>query len=925
MSTTGSRGRLEEAPGRAAGLSSREARHRLAEVGPNVLAQPPRPSHARRFLAQLVHFFALLLWAGAILAWVGGMPELSAAIVAVVLVNAAFAFAQEYRAERATEALKRLLPVSARIVRDGTVVEIPAEELVPGDLMLLRAGDRVSADGDLLSHRSLRVDTSVLTGESIPVEPADRVFAGTHVTAGVGEALVTGTGMGTEFGRIAALTQRTRRDRNPLERQLDRVVRFVALLSTGIGLAFFLVAGFLGMPLEERFVFAIGVMVANVPEGLLPTVTLSLALATQRMARRNALVRNLSAVETLGETTVICTDKTGTLTENEMTVQRLWTPERSYEIEGAGYEPHGRFRSDGRVADPRPLAEILRAGMLCNDARVVPGPDGWSVLGDPTEGALIVLATKGGLRPEQEAAHAPRVSELPFDSTRRRMTTIHLADNGRIAYVKGAATEIISRSMLGPGERRRAQEAAEEMERDALRVLALARRRLPDEGDPGAEDIERDLELLGLVGMLDPPRPEVPEAIARCRRAGIRIVMVTGDSGLTAEAIALRVGLVDDRAHVIAGRELGSLDDGELTRRLREQDVIFARIDPEQKLRIARVLRAAGEVVAMTGDGVNDAPALKEADIGVAMGRRGTDVAKEAAAMVLLDDNFASIVAAVEEGRAVYDNVRRFTAYHFCSNVGELVPFLAWGISLGAIPLPLVVMQVLAIDLGTDMLPAIALGTERAEPGTMERPPRPATERLLSRSVLARVYGYVGLLEGVAGMASFLFAYALAGWRPWEPLAESGGLYVEATTMTCAGIVMGQVGAGLAMRTNRQSVFSIGLFSNRFLLAGIGFEIALLALLAYTPGLGEAFHMAPLGAWNWLLLLLWPPLIFVAEEVRKAFVRRSGPQGPKTPVGCGKPAVESAGIPQQASGPGPMASPSARAMVRVDKSGGRRE
>jgi len=907
------------------GLTGAEAERRLAEVGPNLLAEAKGPSHLRLFLGNLIHLFALLLWAGSVLALVGGLPELAIAIVTVIVVNAVFAFVQEHRAERAVEALRRMLPLRVRVRRDGLQVEIPSEEVVPGDVLLLAPGDRVAADAELLAVHELRVDEATLTGEAYPVVPVGRVFAGTYVTAGSGEAIVTETGMATRFGRIADLTQRTRHGKSPLERQLVHVTRFVAAFAVGIGALFFVAAGFVGMPVSDRFVFAIGVMVALVPEGLLPTVTLSLALATQRMARRHALVRRLSSVETLGETTVICTDKTGTLTENEMTVQRLWTPERSYEIEGAGYEPHGRFRSDGRVADPRPLAEILRAGMLCNDARVVPGPDGWSVLGDPTEGALIVLATKGGLRPEQEAAHAPRVSELPFDSTRRRMTTIHLADNGRIAYVKGAATEIISRSMLGPGERRRAQEAAEEMERDALRVLALARRRLPDEGDPGAEDIERDLELLGLVGMLDPPRPEVPEAIARCRRAGIRIVMVTGDSGLTAEAIALRVGLVDDRAHVIAGRELGSLDDGELTRRLREQDVIFARIDPEQKLRIARVLRAAGEVVAMTGDGVNDAPALKEADIGVAMGRRGTDVAKEAAAMVLLDDNFASIVAAVEEGRAVYDNVRRFTAYHFCSNVGELVPFLAWGISLGAIPLPLVVMQVLAIDLGTDMLPAIALGTERAEPGTMERPPRPATERLLSRSVLARVYGYVGLLEGVAGMASFLFAYALAGWRPWEPLAESGGLYVEATTMTCAGIVMGQVGAGLAMRTNRQSVFSIGLFSNRFLLAGIGFEIALLALLAYTPGLGEAFHMAPLGAWNWLLLLLWPPLIFVAEEVRKAFVRRSGPQGPKTPVGCGKPAVESAGIPQQASGPGPMASPSARAMVRVDKSGGRRE
>jgi magnesium-transporting ATPase (P-type) len=374
--------------------------------------------------------------------------------------------------------------------------------------------------------------------------------------------------------------------------------------------------------------------------------------------------------------------------------------------------------------------------------------------------------------------------------------------------------------------------------------------------------------------MLDPPRPEVREAVARCRRAGIRVVMVTGDAGLTAEAIARRIGLVGDSPHVISGPELAELDDEELGRRSRERDVIFARIDPEQKLRIAHVLRRAGEVVAMTGDGVNDAPALKEADIGIAMGLRGTDVAKEAADMVLLDDNFSSIVAAVEEGRAVFDNIRRFTAYHFCSNVGEFIPFLVWGISGGAIPLPLVVMQVLAIDLGTDMLPAIALGTERAEPGTMERPPRPRGERLLNRHVLGRVYGYVGLLNGLAAMASFLFAYGLAGWRPGMPLADSGQLYVQATTMTQTGIVMGQVGAGLAMRTNRRSVFSVGLLSNRFLLAGIAFELTLAVLLIYVPGLNRLFHQAPIGPWHWLFLLIWPPLVLFAEEGRKALFRR---------------------------------------------------
>lgn len=866
--------RAERTP--PAGLTSDEARLRLAEAGPNALAEPRGPSHARRFAAQLVHLFALLLWAGSALAWVGGLPELAIAIAVVVVVNAVFAFAQEYRAERAVAALKRMLPQHARVRRDGVVREVAAEEVVPGDLLVLSDGDRVSADADLIVHVGLRLDESALTGESYPAEPEESVFAGTYVVGGSGEALVTATGMRTRFGRIAELTQATVEGRSPLERQLDHLTRFVAVLAVGIGTTFFLVAGLLGMPLADRFLFAIGVTVALVPEGLLPTVTLSLALATQRMARRNALVRRLSSVEALGATTVICTDKTGTLTENQMTVRRVWTPEAELEVEGAGYEPFGRFLRDGGVADPRAHAELFRAALLCNDARLVHGGDGWRVEGDPTEGALVVLAEKGGLRHEQEAAHRPRVAELPFDSRRKRMTTVHLdGAGGRVAYVKGAPETIVERSTLSPAERGRVLAAAEALERDALRVLAVARRQLTPGASTAPDALERDLELLGLVGMDDPPRPEVPEAVARCRRAGIRIIMVTGDSGATAAAVARGIGLVR-HPHVVEGSELAALDDDELHTRLAEREVVFARIDPEGKLRLARVLRAQGEIVAMTGDGVNDAPALREADIGVAMGGRGTDVAREAADVILLDDNFASVVAAVEEGRAVYDNIRRFAGYHFCSNVGELVPFLVWGATGGAVPLPLVVMQVLAIDLGTDMLPAIGLGTERAEAGTMDRPPRPRRERLLDRPTVRRVFGLVGPLEGLAGLASFLAAYALAGWRPWEPLASSGDLYVTATAMTCGGIVAAQVGAGLAMRTNRESVFTVGLLSNRLLVAGIAFELGLLAALLYVPALAELFHMAPLGPAELAVLLLWPPLVLGADEARKALARRSG-------------------------------------------------
>ena len=867
----------------AAGLSTAEAARRLAQVGPNAIVEAPGPSHLRQFLANFAGLFALLLWAGAALALVAGMPALSVAIVVVIVVNAGFSYFQERRAENAVAALRRMLPVLVRVRRDGQVVEIPNDEVVPGDVLLLAPGDRVAADGELLEAIDLRVDESTLTGESAPVAPDRMLFAGTYVTAGTAEALVTATGMSTRFGRIAALAQQTPRERSPLERELDRLTRLVALLAVAVGVLFFVVAGVAGMGLTDRFVFAIGVTVALVPEGLLPTLTLSLALATQRMAKRGALVRRLSSVETLGQTTVICTDKTGTLTQNEMTVQRVWTPAGELTVEGAGYEPFGRFRAGDRVVDPAPIAELLRAGLLCNDARLIHGQGGWSVLGDPTEAALVVLAEKGGLRHEQEAARAPRLLELPFSSERKRMTSVHLAGGERVAYVKGAAEVVLPRTTLSDAERDRALAAEAAMERDALRVLALARRVLPAGADTDADTVEQELEFLGLVGMLDPPRPQVPDAIRRCREAGIRIIMVTGDSGRTAEAIARRIGLLDGAVHVITGDELAGLDDDALRDRLAERDVIFARIDPEQKLRLAQRLRADGEVVAMTGDGVNDAPALKHADIGIAMGAGGTEVAKEAADLILLDDNFASIVAAIEEGRAVYANIRRFAGYHFGSNVGELVPFLVWGISGGAVPLPLVVMQVLAIDLGTDQLPAIALGTERAEPGTMTRPPRPRSEHLLNRAFAARVFGRIGPLEGLAAMTSFLFAFWLAGWRPWESLPDSGTVYLEATTMAMAGIVMAQVGAGLAWRTDRLSLRSVGPWTNRLLLVGIAVEIAMIALLAYTPGLDRIFHTSALGPWHWLLLCAWPPLILGVDEARKAAGRRRAARAPRNP------------------------------------------
>jgi magnesium-transporting ATPase (P-type) len=880
------------APPTVPGLTSEQARRELERVGPNMLADGDGAHWLARLGRNFTHLFALLLWAGAALALLGGQPPLAIAIVAVIVVNAIFSFAQEYRAERAVKALRQILPQRVRVRRDGNPTEVTADEVVPGDVMLLAAGDRISADARLLVEVELKVDMSTLTGESRPVrrrvsagphergglEAPDRVFAGTHVVSGTAEAAVTATGMATELGRIARLTQSAERHLSPLELEMARMTRLVAVLSVSVGGAFFLLAGSLGMGLNDRFVFAIGVIVANVPEGLLPTVTLSLALATQRMAKRNAIVRRLSSVETLGATTVICTDKTGTLTANEMTVRRVWTLGADLDVGGAGYAPVGEITALHGTLDGDRLEELARAAALCNDASLQEADGRWKMIGDPTEGALLTLAHKVGLDPVTESHRYPRRGEAPFDSARKRMTTIHDAPGGRMAYVKGAPAAIIGATTLDDGARARVLAAADALARASLRVLAIARR----DGVPTgltAEEAERaELEFLGLVGMHDPPRPEVAAAIRSCQGAGIRVVMVTGDHGLTAEAIARRIGLISGRAAILDGAALERLDEDGLLAALHRPDVLVSRVTPEQKLRIAKALRGAGEVVAMTGDGVNDAPALRAADIGVAMGRSGTDVAREAADIILLDDNFASIAAAAEEGRAVYDNIRRFAQYHFSSNVAELIAFLTWGLSGGAIPLPIVVMQVLAVDLGTDLLPAIALGTERAEPGIMKRAPRPRSERLLNRRVLGRVYGYVGLFVGVAGLATFLFAYWLAGWRPWDDLADDGPLYVQATAATYAGIVMGQVGAGMAFRTSRESVFKVGLLSNRFLLVGIAFEIALLFALLYVPPLQRAFHTRPLDGRTWAVLVLWPVVVLGAEEARKVVLRRRTPK-----------------------------------------------
>lgn len=891
---------------RPEGLTGEETADRLRRTGPNVLRKPRGRPLYRKLLSQFTHLMAILLWVGGGIAFLAGMPQIGVAVLVVNLINGAFGFWQEHKAEKAAEALRRILPVRARVRRDGGEAQIPAEDLVPGDILLLSEGDRVSADARVIAETELRVDQSTLTGESHPArktreaatgsglsrcEFPNLVFAGTAVAAGNGVAVVFATGMATEFGKIAGLTEDLKSEKSPLQREMERVTRVVSVIAVGVGVIIFgLSVLAAGMNPGEGFLFALGMIVAFVPEGLLPTVTLSLAMGVQRMARRKALVKRLSAVETLGCTSVICTDKTGTLTQNAMTVREIRLGGRRVEASGTGYGLEGTLLLDGEPVDARgdpDLAELLTVAALCNNSRLLPleGSTEYEVLGDPTEAALRVVAAKGGIDREELSGRLPRWREIPFDSRRKRMSTIHREGDRWAVFVKGAPGEVLQRCArmraggrdlpVTEAERRRITRENDEMAHAGLRVLALAGYRTETAPGGTAEEVERGLTFLGLAGMMDPPRPEVAEAVAKCHRAGIRIVMVTGDYGLTAESVARRIGiLLGGTPRILNGTEMDRMDEEALEEALRGE-VILARVAPEHKLRAVSALQRMGHVVAVTGDGVNDAPALKKADIGVAMGISGTDVAKEAADMVLADDNFASIVSAVEEGRAVYDNIKKFIGYIFTSNTPEAVPFILFAFSGGRIPLALNILQILSIDLGTDLVPALALGAEPPEPGIMDRPPRKLSEHAITPGLLARAYLFLGLIQSAAAMAAFYFLFWTNGYPGrWTGLPTDGALYRAATSMTLAAVVVTQVGNLFAQRTTRQSGFRAGWGGNRLLWAGVATEIALLLLIVYVPALQGVFGTAGIPLSGWLFLLPLAPALFIADEARKALLRR---------------------------------------------------
>ena len=875
------------------GLSSREAARRLVQYGPNALSRRGGVRWPRELARQFTHPLALLLWAAALLAWLVGITAVAVAIVVVIVINAVFAFIQEAQAERAVEALAEYIPEQASVLRDGAVQSVPARELVPGDVIAIEEGARISADARLLSG-AVEVDLSMLTGESVPVlrsadlleahvpleQARDLVLSGTACTEGQGRALVFATGMHTEIGRIAALSERVQAEESPLEMQVRRVAWLIAAIALALGVAFMPIAMLgAGLPFRDAVVFAVGLLVGNVPEGLLPVITLALAVGVRGLVRRGAVVKRLSAVETLGSTDVICTDKTGTLTENRMRPVAVWSLAGERRLDS----------STGAVGDGGPdWSDLARAMVAANDATLQ--PDG-SHSGDPTEVALLEAAEALGVKASPSEREAARRGEFRFDPVLKLMSTVSV--DGALLRIdaKGAPEALLPRcesftapdgreQRLDERERARISSVVDGYAHEGLRVLALGRRMLPAGSEPPSsrEQAERGLCFLGLACMFDPPRPEVADAVTSVHASGIRVIVITGDHGLTAAAIAKAVGIGVGECSVVTGAELDRMSDAELEALLaRGEELVFARSTPEAKLRIAEALRAQGHVVAMTGDGVNDAPALRSADIGVAMGRSGTDVAREAATMILTDDNFATIAAAVEAGRQVYDNIRKFILYIFTHATPEVVPFLVYALGGGAIPLPLTVLQLLAFDVGTETLPALALGREPAEPGLMSRPPRPRSQSVIQAPMLLRAWLFLGLISAALEMFGFFYVLNKGGWSTGDPTGSGHPLhhvYLQATTMTFLSMVACQIGTAFAARTDRASLRSVGVFSNRLLLWGIAFELALAAAIVYLPPLQSLLGTAALSPGTLAIVLPFPLIVWGADELRRWALRR---------------------------------------------------
>ncbi len=863
------------------GLSESEAKDRLATHGPNALAEEERISR----LAILLHQFTspliyILLIAAAVTFLLAEYID-TAVILSVVVLNAVIGYLQEYKAEQSVRALKKMVVPKARVLRDGHEREIHSEELVPGDIVLLASGSKVPADVRLFQSLELRVEEAMLTGESVPAEknalpiqaanltPGDQAnmaFMGTIVVSGRAKGIVVNTGKSTMLGTIAEELKEVRPVKAPIQEKIDRFSKQIGLLVLGASAAVFLFGVLTGESIKDMFMTAVAAAVATVPEGLPIVVTIAMAAGVARMAKRNAIIRNLPTVETLGSTTVICTDKTGTLTKNEMTVQLVYDGEHTYEITGSGYEPKGEILHEKMPVEPHELETLLhvfRIGLLCNESEIYEEDGQFKVDGDPTEGALIVSAMKAGLKPEEERDRYPRLGIIPFESERGYMATLHEHEGKKIIFAKGAVEKLlgmctaclISEHLI----RKDFMRFAETLARQGLRVLALAFKEMPDDTtELTHHDIESGLILAGLQGMMDPPREEARRSIDGCRRAGIRTVMITGDHAITAKAIGKQLGIAQEASHVVTGPELDAMGDDELFRKVQETTV-YARVAPRDKLRIVQQLKKHGEVVAVTGDGVNDAPALKAAHIGVAMGRTGTDVAKEAADMVVADDNFASIFHAVEEGRVVFENIRKVIFFLIPTGVAAILSIvISQALNL---PLPYLPSQLLWINLVTNGLQVLALAFEPGEEGIIDKPPRPPREGLMSRLLVERTL-LVGCIIAVGVIANYVLAL------------RSGDSPEQARTVAVTTMVFSQFFQAWNSRSETQSVFRMAPMSNPFLFYGMLASVFAHLAVIYVPALQWVFRTVPLSMIEWGEILLASMTIIAAVEVDKWARRR---------------------------------------------------
>jgi len=886
------------------GLTRSEVSTRLEKYGANELAEKEKISALKIFIDQFKSFLIIILLAATVVsAFIGEWLD-AIIIFAIVIACALLGLYQEFKSEKAVEALKKVAALTARVIRKGEEVEIPARDIVPGDIVVLRTGDKVPADCRLIEEMNLRVDEAPLTGESKPVKKsilplekndvavADRknmVYTATVITYGHGKGVVTSTGMNSEFGKVATMIQEVQEEETPLKKRLDVIGKWLGIFS----LIICAVAGTIGIikghGVLEMFIWGVSLAVAAVPEALPAVVTGALSIGVSKMAKKNAIVRKLPAVETLGCTTVICSDKTGTLTKNEMTVRQIYTNGEMFEVTGVGFQPEGEYLNKGSRINPKGnpnLSLLSKISTLCNDVYLNKTDTGWSIIGDPTEGALLVSAIKAGMNVEELRKEMPRIGEVPFESERKRMSTIHSVNGIKVAYIKGAPEIILDLSThllkygkivpLTEEERGNILKVNEQMASNALRILGLAYRHLPEDlSEYSPETVEKELVFVGLQGMIDPPRDEVIEAMKRCKEAGIKAVMITGDHKLTATAVARELGQlpeeVEKKSRILTGTELDRMDAQQLEDVI-ENVVVYARVSPEHKLRIVDAFKKKGEVVAMTGDGINDAPALKRADIGVAMGITGTDVTKEASSMVLADDNFASIVAAVEEGRAIYDNIKKYLVYLISCNIAEIL-ILGGSFFIG-LPLPLVAIQILWVNLTTDGLPALALGVDPPDPDIMGRPPRDPQESVFSRRVIALMA--VMALNITFVIVPIFFWYLKSGgyYLPGISGAMKEEILLKGQTMVLAMMILFELVNAYNNRSDRHSIFKVGLFKNKWLNWSILFSIVLAVIVIQVPALDPLFHTSFLTGKDWIIVTLAALTIFPVVEITKWILNR---------------------------------------------------